>query len=421
MDQDPDAESTVDKDRPVDYVVSLGPTVQPRDTGGSLENQAIIGQLDAVAASIPAVRELEPGTMPYDGVSSKDQRALLGPRADDIHDPASVDAEEDALKRLGLLGQGDDLAKLLKQLYGQALPVAYGSDTMSLLNTLDELGVGDQAQASREFGRSAVDQAFGLDRARVDDPTEGDEALAALSLEQGDGTAVMLDWSAGNVASGDRAQVDDVIVPGDDGILASMPQLLQREYTLPFLEGRLFVDRLRDSGGWAGVDDAWSNVPESTEQILHPKLYPDERPTAIDLDDVESRLGGGWSEAWQQTMGELRIGVWLADGQPGTQDGPKAPVKLPRANAAAGWGGDRLVSLDGPDGSWAIVWQTKWDSSEDVGQFVQAANSAIADLPGAHAVIEADASSGIADPALVLITSDADTMAEVQASLGVGP
>ena len=70
-------------------------------------------------------------------------------------------------------------------------------------------------------------------------------------------------------------------------------------------------------------------------------------------------------------MGELRIGVWLADGQPGTQDGPKAPVKLPKANAAAGWGGDRLVSLDGPDGSWAIVWQTKWDTPKDIGQFVK--------------------------------------------------
>ena len=120
-------------------------------------------------------------------------------------------------------------------------------------------------------------------------------------------------------------------------------------------------------------------------------------------------------------MGELRIAVWLADGQPGTQEGPKAPIELPRANAAAGWGGDRLVSLDGPDGTWAIVWQTKWDSPEDVGQFVEAANAAIADLPGAHAVLAADVSTGVSDPALVLLTSDPDTLANVQAALGLAP
>ncbi len=120
-------------------------------------------------------------------------------------------------------------------------------------------------------------------------------------------------------------------------------------------------------------------------------------------------------------MGELRIGVWLADGQPGTQEGPKAPIDLPRANAAAGWGGDRLVSLDGPDGRWAIVWQTKWDTPDDVAQFIDAASAAVADLPGAHAVLGADISGGLADPALVLLTSDPDTLAAVQAALGVGP
>jgi hypothetical protein len=226
----------------------------------------------------------------------------------------------------------------------------------------------------------------------------------------------MLSWAAD---AGSAGSTNDVIVPGDDGIFASMPPLLQREYSLPFLEGRILVDRLREDGGWDSVDGAWSRLPESTEQILHPNLYPNERPTTVALDDVASRLGEGWQEKWQQTMGELRIGVWLADGQPGEQVGPKAAVKLPKANAAAGWGGDRLVSLDGPDGQWAVVWQTKWDSADDVAQFVGAANAAIADLPGSHLVVEADASGGLSDPVLVLFTGSSDTLTAVSAALGV--
>ncbi|HKZ91360.1 MAG TPA: PASTA domain-containing protein, partial [Candidatus Limnocylindrales bacterium] len=418
--QDPPAGTIVIKDSPVAYAVSLGPPIEPRGAGGSLTNPTVIGQLDAVAAGIPTARELPLGATPYDSTSHADQQALLSTRSTFIHDPARIPDEQLALRRLGLLAESHDLATLLAQLYGQDLPVVYLEQTghQSLLANIDSLNVAQQAMAARELGRAAVNQNLGLGLARVGDLTQGDRALAGVALEQGDGTAAMLGWAASTV--GDAAPVDDAIVPGDDGLLAAMPQLLQREYSFPFLEGRLFVDRLREGGGWNAVNGAWPSPPESTEQVMHPKQYPADRPITISLDGLAGRLGGNWSEGWQQTMGELRMGVWLADGQPGTQEGPRAPIDLPRANAAAGWGGDRLVSLYGPDGTWAIVWQTTWDSPDDVSQFIEAANAAIADLPGAHAVLPADVSGGLAAPALVLITSDPGTLAGVQAALGVG-
>ncbi len=422
LSQDPAADAQVDKGSAVDYTVSLGPVIEPRGEGGSLDNPQVAAQLDAVAFAVPPIRELELGNTPYDGVSAGEQADLLSQRSESLYPAATLSQQEQALKRMGLLGSGDDLASLLDQLYGQDLPIAYLPDRgrQSIVDSIDKFDVTQRTEAAREFGQAAVHQQFGADAARTDDPTNGDAALAALSLEAGDGTATMLQWAAENVSSGNQAKSDRAIVPGDDGILASMPQLLQRDYSFPYLEGRLFVDRLRKDGGWGAVDSAWGRLPETTEQILHPQLYPDERPTTIVLDGLGGTLGKGWSEQWQQTMGELRTGVWLADGQPGTQEGPKAPVKLPKANAAAGWGGDRLVSLDGPDGSWAIVWQTKWDTAGDISQFVDAANAAVADLPGAHAVLEADVSSGASNPVLVLLTSDEASLAHVAEALGLG-
>jgi hypothetical protein len=137
------------------------------------------------------------------------------------------------------------------------------------------------------------------------------------------------------------------------------------------------------------------------------------------MDGIAGRLGNGWNQQWQQTMGELRIGVWLADGATGEQSGPRAAVKLPRANAAAGWGGDRLVSLGGPDGQWAIVWQTKWDTEQDVEQFANAAEKVIAGLDGAGLVAPSDVSGGVSNPALVLIANSDDTLASVADALGV--
>ena len=92
---------------------------------------------------------------------------------------------------------------------------------------------------------------------------------------------------------------------------------------------------------------------------------------------------------------------WLMDRRASRRSG--CAVKLPKAEAAAGWGGDTLVSLDGPDGTWAIVWQTKWDSADDVGQFIKAATDAMADLPGAHVATAADVAGGLSNPALVLM------------------
>ena len=421
INQDPVAGTEVDEGTAVDYVVSSGPPIEARGAGGSLDNPTISTQLDEVAATVPEIRELELGNTPYDGASKADQRALLAQRADILYDPSTLDRQQDAYQRMGLLSTGDDLATLLGQLYGQDLPIAYIEERgrQSINRSIDKFNVAQRAEAAREFGRASTAQRFGSDATRVGDPTDGDAAAAGLALQQGDGTLVMLDWAADNVGSGNQSKVDGVIVAGNASIFESMPQLLQREYSFPFLEGRAFVNQVRKNGGWDAVNDAWDRLPESTEQIMHPKKYPSDRPTSIDMSGVASALGGGWSERWQQTMGQLRVGVWLADGQPGTQDGPRAPVKLPNANAAAGWGGDRLVSLNGPDGSWAIVWQTKWDAQEDVGQFTKAANAAAADLPGAHAVLGADVSGGVSNPVLVLLTSDPDTLTRVADALGV--
>ncbi len=96
-------------------------------------------------------------------------------------------------------------------------------------------------------------------------------------------------------------------------------------------------------------------------------------PVEVNLPDVAAALGPDWSDSYEQTLGEMQIGVWVADGKKRQSLFPALPGQLPQAEAAAGWGGDRLVSLDGPDGAWAVVWQTDWDTKNDQKEFRQAA------------------------------------------------
>ena len=113
-----------------------------------------------------------------------------------------------------------------------------------------------------------------------------------------------------------------------------------------------------------------------------------------------------------QTLGELDISVLLADGGKGSDSA---------AAASEGWGGDRLASLEGPDGSWAVVWQTTWDSRDDADEFGTAVDDAMSDLDGAHAVLPGtDIAGGLDAPVLVLVASSQDTLQQVEAALNVG-
>jgi hypothetical protein len=67
------------------------------------------------------------------------------------------------------------------------------------------------------------------------------------------------------------------------------------------------------------------------------------------------------------------------------------------------------------------VWQTAWDSDGDGQEFTAAAEAAMADLAGAHAVLPGgDVVGGLPAPVLVVVASDDETLTQVRQGLGVG-
>jgi hypothetical protein len=401
--QDPAPGSEVPSGTAVSYMVSQGPARQGPPPDPAIPSEVVV-QLDAISAAVGDLRGLAPAPVPYSSASESAQAAAVN-RWQLIHDPAQIAGEEAALKRLGLLPADASLPSLLDRLYGQPQPVVYvEGQALAVLEGTESLSPPQRGYAAREVGRGALDQAFALSSIRVNNRTQGDRALARLSLELGDATAAMLEWASANLGANAFERVLDIAIPGRDGLREGMPPVVRAEYELPYTAGRAFVETIRARGGWSAVDELWASPPQSTEQILHPERYPNDRPVGIDLAALAGSLGRGWSESWAQTMGELRMAVWLSDGP-----------------AALGWGGDRLVSLEGPDGAWAIVWQTAWDGGSDADEFASAAQSALAGLPGAHGVFRgADVVGGLPSPVLLIVTSDESALQSVSESLGVG-
>jgi len=81
------------------------------------------------------------------------------------------------------------------------------------------------------------------------------------------------------------------------------PDILKAGLIFPYLQGWGFVNRVRSECGWAAVDKLYADLPESTEQIIHPDRYIDrrDRPVRIALEkDIN-----GW-----ETVCEDSLGMW---------------------------------------------------------------------------------------------------------------
>ncbi|WP_255170161.1 hypothetical protein [Natrononativus amylolyticus] len=127
-----------------------------------------------------------------------------------------------------------------------------------------------------------------------------------------------------------------------------------RFFRAPYHYGTAYVDDRIDDP--EDVGEMYENPPETTEQLLH-GLDPDEAPPT-DL-EVTATTGPAWSLERDDRLGELFVRVALES----ELDGERA------ADAATGWGNDRLLAFEDDDGDRGFVWTLHWDSATDADEF----------------------------------------------------
>jgi hypothetical protein len=130
--------------------------------------------------------------------------------------------------------------------------------------------------------------------------------------------------------------------------------------TFPLEHGVEFARSLFLKAGWAGVDQAYTSPPISTEQVLHPERYPKDTPRPPDFADPGPALGTDWTLEDSGTLGEWRTRLVLE----GYLDAEDAVV------AAEGWDGDHYALLTNTNlGLHALALLTRWDTVRDAHEF----------------------------------------------------
>jgi hypothetical protein len=249
-------------------------------------------------------------------------------------------------------GEGDPAEKLFEQQF---------SVTMEDITLVHELC------------HAAQDQNFELTTLPMDDETNDDMVAALKGLVEGD--ASIVGWKYCFKDNFDmyigptNAQYKSGMLPGKG---ADLPAYMRKTLTFPYGYGTEFVLAVwrAQKEDWSAVSKMFEDPPSSTEQILHPKKYYQDRdnPTVVTLDGIGKIVGDSWKEQINNVHGEYVIRILLGE------------FKAQRAREidkiAAGWDGDRFHTFESGD-KLMTVWYTTWDSEDDAREFFEGYGKAI--------------------------------------------
>jgi hypothetical protein len=352
---------------------------QPPTDSGSVDSaelpETITRQMDQIQRQVITLRGLQP--------SGSVERALLTPEQLREHvtnnllaDYTPEEARDDVifLSQLGLLAPDFDLEDFYLELYSEQIAGYYDDETKEMYVVRGESFEGpERLTYAHEYTHALQDQNYnfekGLNFSDEACKRENERCNALQALVEGDASVSELEWFTNYGTQEDLAQIQEFYSTYNSPVFDSAPSFMREDFIFPYTYGQAFVESLRSRGNWRAVDQAFLDPPVSTEQILHPERYPNDRPVPVTIPDLAAVLGEGWREVDRQSLGEWYTYLLLAHGlQERTQ------IEATTAQSAAqGWGGDAYVVYhNDATGESVLVLDTTWESEAEAREFAAA-------------------------------------------------
>jgi hypothetical protein len=326
-------------------------------------NAAIVSTTAAILKETSELRQLSILKEVKSGAQSRDEiQRMIIKNLDTDTTPAEMHAAEVLLKAFGLapkeFAYRSFLIKLLtEQVAGYYDPKAqqfYLADWIEL--------EGQKPVMAHELTHALQDQHFNLKRFEKWPKGESDSELAAHALIEGDATLAMTLYMYKNPLVALRAIAAQEIATEQ---FKQAPRALRESLLFPYEEGSAWATQLYRRGGWEMVSQAFSKLPQSTEQILHAeKYFAYEAPQKLTLPDFKAVLGPTWKRIDSDVNGEWGFYLILDEFVNDATESQRA---------AAGWGGDRFAIYEtGKPDEVFVAQLTAWDTALDATEFFEA-------------------------------------------------
>jgi hypothetical protein len=331
--------------------------------------------MDSIEDQVVGLRKLEP-------IEAVD-RKLLSPeelrrhiQEDFLKDYTTEEADKDALilAALGLLPSGFELRDFYIELLTEQVAGFYDDEDKAMYVVQGEGFNGpERLTYSHEYTHALQDQHYDFnDSLGYNDQAceaNSERCAAIQALIEGDATVLEFQWFTEHSTPDDMREIQEFYANNQSPVYDSAPAFIKEDLIFPYQAGQTFVEQIFEQGGWEAVDAVFGNPPLSTEQILHPERYPDDKPVDVILPDLSPVLGQGWSELDRSVMGEWFTYLILAQG---LEPGFRLDDRTAR-QAAEGWGGNAYVFYINQDsGKIVMALSTSWDSVSEARQFAAA-------------------------------------------------
>ncbi|HZH29896.1 MAG TPA: hypothetical protein VEY11_03970 [Pyrinomonadaceae bacterium] len=290
---------------------------------------------------------------------------MLVRNLDEQTTPAELHASELALKKLGLVPADFKMRSFLIELLTEQVAGYYDPKTQQfyLADWIDLDG--QQPVIAHELTHALQDQHFNLRRFEDWPKGDSDAELAAHALVEGDATLVMTFY-----VMRDLKRVASMMKSMNAGASASekierAPRVLRESLLFPYKQGSEWATQVYRRGGWPLISEAYKNLPQSTEQILHAeKYFAREAPVKVNLPDIAKQLGKGWARLDYDVTGEWSYFQILDEYLRAEKESQRA---------VGGWGGDRFALYENRALRQVLLAQlTAWDTEQDAVEFFDA-------------------------------------------------
>jgi hypothetical protein len=268
------------------------------------------------------------------------------------------------LQALELLISDGGLRAYLDSVVAAGLSAYYDPSTevLTIYEPGESTGAFGRWSGIHELAHDLQRERFNLDKLDIN-ALDVDERLALRALVEGDAVFLQhLMLQNETMTAAEKAEVNARLNELATETTAALPIPLQETFNFAYEVGVPFVQFLHDLDGYNTVDGAWSELPASSEQLIHPERYlARDMPRAVLLAPLSGILGEGWRLAGEDAFGEFYLRQHL-----GRQPLPTASIDL----AATGWGGGRYAVYHNPDDEVpVVVIRLAWDRAEDQMEF----------------------------------------------------
>lgn len=332
-----------------------------------IEDDKIFRVINETMWEVSSIRGLNYNNkIEYRIISEEEFKTLLEKKLSEQYPDDYVSSEEFVLKLLGAAPEDFKFKEYFISIMLEQAAGVYDEDD-GILYVMKKFNLGDNIVKlilSHELTHALQDQNFNISSMPLQSKDNDDLALATLSVLEGDAMIVMNEYMLKNISMKLFYELPKLLMM-DQSKLEKAPPILLKILLSPYIQGMLFVQDAEMYGGLERRNQLFGKLPESTEQILHPKKYFDsyDKPTQVNLPDLLPILGEGWKKVYSNVFGEIGIA--------GLYD---TFIEINNEKYSLGWDGDRCAVYNNVKGEYVFIWQTVWDTSVDVDEFYEGIN-----------------------------------------------